>query len=28
VRVIEGMEKWMVAKGIGSVGELKGTVQA
>ena len=28
VRVIEGMEKWMAAKGIGSVAELKGTVQA
>jgi dihydroorotate dehydrogenase (NAD+) catalytic subunit len=28
VRVIEGMEQWMVAKGIGSVAELKGTVQA
>jgi dihydroorotate dehydrogenase (NAD+) catalytic subunit len=28
VRVIEGMEKWMAAKGIGSVEELKGTVQA
>jgi len=28
VRVIEGMEKWMAAKGIGAVAELKGTVQA
>jgi dihydroorotate dehydrogenase (NAD+) catalytic subunit len=28
VRVIEGMEKWMAAKGIGSVTELRGTVQA
>ena len=28
VRVIEGMEKWMATKGIGSVAELKGTVQA
>jgi dihydroorotate dehydrogenase (NAD+) catalytic subunit len=28
VRVIEGMEKWMAAKNIGSVAELKGTVQA
>lgn len=28
VRVIEGMEKWMAAKGIGSVAELKGTVKA
>ena len=28
VRVIEGMEKWMEAKGIGSIAELKGTVQA
>ena len=28
VRVIEGMEKWMSAKGIGSVAELKGTVLA
>ncbi|MEI7850208.1 MAG: dihydroorotate dehydrogenase [Kiritimatiellales bacterium] len=28
VRVIEGMENWMAAKGIGSVAELKGTVQA
>lgn len=28
VRVIEGMEKWMAAKGLGSVAELKGTVQA
>jgi len=26
--VIEGMEKWMAAKGIGSVAELRGTVQA
>jgi dihydroorotate dehydrogenase (NAD+) catalytic subunit len=28
VRVIEGMERWMAAKGIASVAELKGTVQA
>lgn len=28
VRVIEGMEKWMAAKGIGSIAELRGTVQA
>ncbi|MFA7257001.1 MAG: tRNA-dihydrouridine synthase, partial [Kiritimatiellales bacterium] len=28
VRVIEGMENWMATKGIGSVAELKGTVQA
>jgi dihydroorotate dehydrogenase (NAD+) catalytic subunit len=28
VRVIEGMEKWMAGKGIGSIAELKGTVQA
>jgi dihydroorotate dehydrogenase (NAD+) catalytic subunit len=28
VRVIEGMEKWMAGKGIGSVAELRGTVQA
>ena len=28
IRVIEGMEKWMAAKGIGSVAELRGTVQA
>ena len=28
VRVIEGMEKWMAAKGIASVAELKGTVRA
>ncbi len=28
VRVIEEMERWMAAKGIGSVAELKGTVQA
>ena len=27
VRVIEGMEKWMAAKGLGSVAELKGTVR-
>jgi dihydroorotate dehydrogenase (NAD+) catalytic subunit len=28
VRIIEGMEKWMAAKGIGSVAEFRGTVQA
>ncbi len=28
VRVIDGMETWMAAKGIGSIMELKGTVQA
>ncbi|MFA6172715.1 MAG: dihydroorotate dehydrogenase [Kiritimatiellales bacterium] len=28
VHVIEGIEKWMAAKGIGSIAELKGTVQA
>ncbi len=28
VRIIEEMEKWMAAKGIGSVAELRGTVQA
>jgi dihydroorotate dehydrogenase (NAD+) catalytic subunit len=28
VRVIEGMEAWMAAKGIGSIAELRGTVQA
>ena len=28
VRVIDGMEKWMAARGVGSITELKGTVQA
>ncbi|MCU0857153.1 MAG: dihydroorotate dehydrogenase [Pontiellaceae bacterium] len=28
VRVIEGVEAWMAAKGIGSIAELRGTVQA
>lgn len=28
VRVIEGIEKWMVSKQIGSIADLKGTVQA
>jgi dihydroorotate dehydrogenase (NAD+) catalytic subunit len=28
VRVIDGIERWMTAKGIGSVAELRGTVQA
>lgn len=28
IRVIEGMENWMAAKGIGSIAELKGTVLA